>query len=745
MPPLRDQDSTLPSEAAKFLKSSMATPLGFIASPIAHDGMTSGISEACFVGGGEESGTSPRERLGVKHSVSLQLSGLRVSQPSERERGKKIGDRSLRVDELERPTSPMESEIRVEEGLAGESETTLNIYEEGGTDTSTGGGGHRLPRWDETSAETYSALKGLLEERAKSEVEVQRVRGKKDILFVHKQDAMRAAKHFKRTVATLLDGHKHKFGDECDSQLRAKCRSPLRSVSGAPTISASRYSSVAKEEDSGQWQQQEEQEQGPNPLQVESVADLPAQAFRGERRIIPETPRTEKAMSYRELDELRSSTARQSFKTPTFELRGGASSRLLRHAGSLGGTQKSVELAQEIDLLKNNERALRESLEALEQQKRRERDHLERRLEASEERVEDLESKLARAKRTSQQQQGDSEQVRMVEGQLREQEAQLVGLRRERGQQDRRIRELALLLEERALEIGKLQDEHERTELGLRERQVAMEAEARLTKERVSALQTKLEVALHEKEIKENEIATLRARAEAPNLEQLKAEIREELAQEMEAGLIAKLQELDQAVRLDEQEKLRGDYEKLSQAKNAIFEEIASYKDQIEALKHQTPDDSLVRAELEVQYQERVREIEGDRMALQSQLESSEREREALRRAMEEQARTVEEKMRKMQDEMEKRTAKLEEKLERKRAKLRAARESFSKEKENLDSNLKQVLEVTQKDRVQAQLKSLDESRYIQTIETLKSNERRMEQQHRSMVQETASMRERWD
>ena len=56
----------------------------------------------------------------------------------------------------------------------------------------------------------------------------------------------------------------------------------------------------------------------------------------------------------------------------------------------------------------------------------------------------------------------------MVEGQLREQEAQLVGLRRERGQQDRRIRELALLLEERALEIGKLQDEHERTELGLR-------------------------------------------------------------------------------------------------------------------------------------------------------------------------------------------------------------------------------------------------------------------------------------
>lgn len=49
-------------------------------------------------------------------------------------------------------------------------------------------------------------MKSLIQERAKSEVEMNRIKQNKDILFVHKQDAIRMANRFKRTINTLLDG-----------------------------------------------------------------------------------------------------------------------------------------------------------------------------------------------------------------------------------------------------------------------------------------------------------------------------------------------------------------------------------------------------------------------------------------------------------------------------------------------------------------------------------------------------------
>ncbi len=247
----------------------------------------------------------------------------------EEEEESKMDRSSIIEEETEQATIAQDSEIlvegeREEDAPPQESETTLNIYddevqfavsgsklsyeregskrlrvaqkaEESLAGTSVKGKGERrLPRWDDTNADTYSALKSLIHERAKSEIEMDRIKANKDILFVHKQDAIRMASRFKNTINTLLDGQKDRFGEECDSQLREKCKSPNSSTnsclqgksvaalysstltgnssakavfdskkystigdykrhersnhSAAPTVSASRYSSVEKEE-----------------------------------------------------------------------------------------------------------------------------------------------------------------------------------------------------------------------------------------------------------------------------------------------------------------------------------------------------------------------------------------------------------------------------------------------------------------------------------------------------------------
>ena len=178
-----------------------------------------------------------------------------------------------------------------------------------------------------------------------------------------------------------------------------------------------------------------------------------------------------------------------------------------------------------------------------------------------------------------------------------------------------------------------------------RENKIKLEADLRIMREHVSDLKTKLDVAHQQMQIKENECQSKcgirldyqrKMEIEGNNIEKERREKQElkKIIETLKGELVAahkfqqevetRFKQAAQLVQTQCEAQVRNEYEKIDSIKGAIIQEVQNYEVEIEKLKRENQNkgeelndlkkvesnDSLIKAELEVTYREKLSESE---------------------------------------------------------------------------------------------------------------------------------------